>query len=115
MLWCGHRAWASGSYYKLRRRKERASTKCDTKDCVKIQENGEFASAETYEMETVLEAKEETFLIHTIMVRLEACSSSHQLILALHKYLLTYELYCIILFGTLLSFIPYVWLNYLCQ
>jgi hypothetical protein len=54
-------------------------------------------------------------LIHTIMVRLEACSSSYHLIPALHKYLLTYELYWIIFLGTLLSFIPYTWLNYLCQ
>jgi hypothetical protein len=78
--------------YKIRRR-QRASTKCDGKDCAKIQENGELPSAETYKMETVLEGKEETYLIHTFMVMLEACSPSHHLILALHKYLLTYELY----------------------
>jgi hypothetical protein len=60
---------------------------------VKIQENVEFPSAETYKMETVLEAKEENYLIHTFMVMLEACSHLHHLIFALHKYLLTYELY----------------------
>jgi len=51
--------------YKIRR--ERASTKCDGKDCAKIQENGQFPSAETYKMETVLEAKEKTYLIHSLL------------------------------------------------
>jgi len=46
-----------------------------------------------HKMETVLEAKEETYLIHIFMVMLEACSPSHHLIFVLHKYLLTYELY----------------------
>ena len=45
------------------------------------------------------------------MVRLEAYLSSHHLIFGLLKYLRTYELYFIILFGTFLSFIPYMWLN----
>jgi len=77
--------------YKIRR--ERACTKCDGKDCAKIKGNGEFPSAETYKMETVLEAKEDNYLIHTFMVILEACSPSHHLIFALHKYLTTYDLY----------------------
>ena len=47
--------------YKIR---ETASAKCEGKDCAKIQENGELPSAETYKMETVLEAKEKTYLIH---------------------------------------------------
>jgi hypothetical protein len=46
-----------------------------------------------HKMETVLEAKEVTYLIRTFMAMLEACSPSHHFIFALYKYLLTYELY----------------------